>query len=122
MAIPAYSTLGISDKALVDTWSKSKPYLDPVATEMEGGNKRLRSLPGDEAFIIQFDILLTNAEFVTFENYVKVTLGNGCARFDMRVYDGQSYAVRTVQFEQSYSVVPQPPLKKQVTLMLRVYP
>lgn len=120
MANPDYMTTGLPYSHLVDSWQKPKPYREPLATDMDSGNIRLRRQPGDEIFQIQFDISFTNAQFATFETWVQTFKGVG--RFSMKVYDGSSYAVRTVQFVQPYGTTDVPPNRKRVTFQLSVYP
>lgn len=120
MANPDYSTTGLPHSHMIDSWSMPKPYRDPLATDMEGGNVRLRRMPGDEIFQIQFDLLFTNAQFATFQTWVNTF--RGVSRFSMNVYDGTGYAVRTVQFIQPYGVQDVPPSRKRVTFQLWVYP
>lgn len=122
MSIPAYSTLGISHSALIESWSEPQPFVPPQSADMEGGNTRLRSLPGDNVAQRQFDILFPLADFATFETYVKTTLGNGSARFVMSVWNGTAYETKTVQFVQPYTAQAVPPKYVQVTLLLRIYP
>ena len=122
MSIPAYSTLGIPEAPLVDTWSEPQPFIPPTQTDMDGGNMRARTQPGDGRAQRQFDIMFTVAQLATFETYVKTTLGNGAARFTMNVWNGASMESRTVQFSKPYQKTPQPPLYVQVTLVLWIYP
>lgn len=122
MTIPTYASLGIKTTPLMDTWSEPMPYLDPIQTDFEGGNKRSRMLPGDAVCQRQFDILFSSAEFATFKTYVLTTLSNGTARFVMPVWDGSAMVTKTVQFAQKYQPVPRPPSKIQVTFVLWVYP
>jgi hypothetical protein len=122
VGIPAYSTLGIPDVPIVDSWSEPEPYITPTSTDMDGGNIRLRRQPGDERIQRQFDILFTNAQYATFKAYVKTTLGLGTARFQMRVWDGAAMVLETVQFSKPYQPTPMPPLYVQVTFVLWIYP
>lgn len=122
MTIPAYTTLGISHSALTESWSEPQPFIAPQSADMEGGNTRLRSLPGDEISQLQFDILFTNTEFATFKTYVKTPLGNGSARFVMPVWTGSAYETKTVQFVEPYADQAIPPKYIQVTFKLRIYP
>ncbi len=122
MTNPSYTSLSINDKPLVDSWSCPDPYLEPNQTDMEGGNKRLRRRPGDNVTRYTFDILLTNAEFTTFRNFVDSTLGGGISRFTMRVWDGSAMVSKTVQFATRYLTAPLPPLKIKVTFDIWVYP
>src|SRR5262245_45788211 len=118
MAYPSYTALAINDHPLIESWSMPESYIPPKATEMDGGNTRLRRQPGDEAFQLQFDILFTASQYSTFKNFVKTTLGGGISRFTMRIWDGGAMVSKTVQFMQPYQPTPQPPLYTQVTFVL----
>jgi len=120
MANPDYATTGLPTSHLMGSWSKPKPYRDPTASEMEGGNIRLRRQPGDEVAQIQFSILYTNEQFATLETWINTF--RGVSRFSMKVYDGSTYAVRTVQLVAPYETEDVPPGRKQVTFQLWVYP
>lgn len=98
MAIPSYTALGIKDVPLVDSWELQDMYLDPLQTDMEGGNKRLRTRAGDDVAHITFNLLYTAGEYSTFKNFVLVTLNRGTSRFTMRVWDGTQMVSKTVQF------------------------
>lgn len=122
MTIPSYTSLGINDQPLVDSWQLPQPYLEPIQTDYDGGNKRLRSQPGDEVQQVQFAILMTNAEYSTFQNFVMNTLGKGTSRFTMRIWDGVAMVSKTVQFATRFKPTPAPPIKVQVSFDLWVYP
>ena len=124
MSVPTFTSLGINDKPIIDSFTESMPHLDPVETDFEGGNKRRRRLPGDEVFQVQFDILFTNAEYATFRTYAITTLGNGTARFQMRIWRPESLSMveRLVQFSQKWQPIPQPPKYTRVAFQLWVYP
>jgi hypothetical protein len=62
--------------------------LDPISTDMEGGNTRQRPRPGDNVGTITQTIWMSNAEHDTFVNWVKTTLNNGTARFTTNVWLG----------------------------------
>lgn len=122
MTIPSYTSLAINDKPLLDTWSMPQPYLEPIQTDFDGGNKRLRTQPGDEVQQIQFAIMMTNAEYATFLNFVLVTLGRGVSRFTMRVWNGATMVSKTVQFAERFKTEPAPPNSIQVGFNLWIYP
>jgi hypothetical protein len=65
--------------------------LDPVATEMEGGNIRQRPRPGDNVGTLTQTIWISAAEHDTFVAWVKDTLGNGTGRFTANVWLGTAY-------------------------------
>lgn len=124
MTIPSFSTLGINDQPLLDTWVITDAYLDPRQTDFDGGNKRLRRQPGDDVARYNFDILFSNAEYAIFTNFVSFAgpLGGGISRFTMRVWDGNAMVSKTVQFASKYKPVSQPPKFMQVTFDLWIYP
>ena len=72
--------------------------LDPLATEMEGGNLRQRSRPGDNVGTIQQTIQMPLAEYETFVDWVKTTLNNGTARFTLDVWLGTGFTNKVCQF------------------------
>lgn len=109
MTNPLYSSTGLPTSALVDSWSNPDMYLDPLETDMEGGNKRLRSRPGDNVQRLQFEILFTYAQLATFKTFVLTTLGNGTSRFDMSVWTGAAYETKTVQFASKPTLTNVPP-------------
>ena len=97
MAIPDYTALGIQDVPLVDSWENPDPYLDPLITDMEGGNKRMRTRAGDEVARIGFQLLFSAEQYAIFKNFNLVTLSRGTSRFTMRVWDGAQMITKTVQ-------------------------
>ncbi len=72
--------------------------LDPLATDMEGGNTRERPRPGDNVGTITQTVWMSMAEHDTFVDWVKTTLSNGTARFTANVWLGSSYMNKVCQF------------------------
>jgi len=72
--------------------------LDPLATDMEGGNTRERPRPGDNVGTITQTVWMPMAEHDTFVDWVKTTLNNGTARFTANVWLGSSYVNKVCQF------------------------
>ncbi len=99
-----------------------KPYLDPLKTEFEGGNVRLRSRPGDNVGTIGQAVVMTYAEYEVFADWVKTTLNNGTARFVANVWIGTGFVSKTCQFANG-APTPAPYALEQVavTMTLRVY-
>lgn len=121
MALPSYDSLGINHKCLVDGYQEVEPYIAPVITDMEGGNKRARSDAGDTLRHIQFNLLYTAAEYATFRDFVITTLKRGTSRFTMTIWTGTSYETKTVQFTTPFKYSPVPPLKTLVSFDVWVY-
>ena len=96
MALPAWPIPSFRPQQ--DGTSPLQRMLDPLATEMEGGNLRQRSRPGDNVGSIQQTIQMPLAEYETFAAWVKTTLNNGTARFTLDVWLGTGFANKVCQF------------------------
>lgn len=121
MAFPDYADTGLPSDPLIDTWTDD-PYLDNITTDMAGGNKRNRAFPGDDLARYTFDIRFTNAQYVTFRDWVKNTLGLGVSRFYMQVWDGSEKVNKLVQFAAKYKPQTQAPSNVIVSFDLWIYP
>lgn len=110
MTIPAFSDTGLKYAPQVDSWKMSDLNLDPLETDMDGGNKRLRGRPGDNVQRIQFSVLYTEAAWATLFAWNRDTLVGGISRFTMNVWLGASFSVKTVQFAAKLNPVAVPPL------------
>jgi hypothetical protein len=98
--------------------------LDPIATDMEGGNTRQRSRPGDNVGTITQTIWMSMADHDTFVSWVKTTLNNGTARFTTNVWLGSSYVSKVCQFMKPGTQLKYGYLSANevaVTMTLRVY-
>jgi hypothetical protein len=119
MPLPAWPST-VPFKPRRTEWSMPQPFLPPLATEMDGGNTRLRSRPGDNVAIVQQIIRMSVSEFNTFDAFVRGTLNNGTSRFTGNVWLGSAYANKTLQFAEP----PQPQAAGQkipVAMKIRVY-
>lgn len=113
---------GVRHTPDLNSISDLKRLLDPIKTEMEGGNVRLRSRPGDNVGTITQTIVMTSAEFATFVAWVKTTLGNGTARFSVPVRLGATFETKVCQFANGAPTYrPVGSQKVAVTMTLRVY-
>lgn len=107
-----------------DSFQPIQRMLDPLATDMEGGNTRERPRPGDNVGTITQTIWMSMAEHDTFVGWVKTTLNNGVARFTTNVWLGSSYISKTCQFLKPGSTLTYAYIsvdKVAVTMTLRVY-
>lgn len=101
-------------------WSMPEPYIEPLATDMDGGNKRLRSKPGSNVAVIEQTLRMTADAFDDFNAFVRGDLNNGTSRFTAQVWLGSAYATKTCQFEGA----PKPGdggRKKAVTMKIRIF-
>lgn len=105
MTIPAFSSTGLKYAPLIDSWKMSELNLDPLETDMNGGNKRLRGRPGDNVQRIQFGVLYTKAQWTTLFAWHRDTLFGGTSRFTMTVWLGDAFSLKTVQFAAKLSLV-----------------
>jgi hypothetical protein len=120
MTLPTYASTGLPNRPLVDSWEQPDLYQDPIITDMEGGNKRLRRRPGDDVEMIQFEMNFTKAQYATFKAFVRDTLFNGTSRFTMNVWMGNAMESRRVQFAQKPSMMNEHPIVR-VKFQLWVY-
>jgi len=106
-----------------DGWQMPSMYVAPIATEMEGGNQRLRSRPGSNVAIVEYPLVpLTLAEWGYFDTFIRTTLGNGASRFTMSLIIAGVATSKTVQLNEGKSpVVRQQDGLMHVTMQLRVY-
>lgn len=122
-SIPTWPA-GIPYAPQVDSWQMPSPYMDPLATDMDGGNQRLRSRPGAGIKIVQFNITMTLSQYASFRTFCETTLGFGSSRWVMLVWFGTAFVSSVVQFDKGKP--PQgtalPPNLVSVQMSLRVFP
>jgi hypothetical protein len=97
MSIPAWPA-DIPYAPDLNSISPIKRMLDPIATDMEGGNTRLRSRPGDNVGTISQTVVMKAAQFDAFVAWVKDGLGNGTSRFTVPVRLGAAFETKVCQF------------------------
>lgn len=95
MSYPSWPD-NVPDVPLIDSLSEEEPYLEPQKTEMDGGNKRMRSRPGDEIQRVTYAILMTKAEAETFMAWART---NKASRWTSRIWTGSSMQDKLCQFE-----------------------
>lgn len=121
MTLPAWpSTVPATAR---DGWHMPSMYVAPSATEMEGGNQRLRSKPGSNVAIIEYPLVpLSLTEWGYLNTFIRTTLGNGASRFTMSLIIAGASVSKTVQLNEGKSpVVRQQDGLMHVTMQLRVY-
>jgi hypothetical protein len=114
---------GVTFTPDLNSISGIKPYLDPIATEMEGGNTRTRARPGDNVGSLAQTIIMPVAQCATFRAWVKTTLNNGTARFSAKVWTGAGFETKVCQFEKGISPTYKPIGTRAVavSMTLRIY-
>jgi len=122
MSLPAWPIA--SYRPVPDSFRPLQRMLDPITTDMEGGNTRERPRPGDNVGTVTQTIWMSMAEHDTFVAWVKSTLNNGTARFTTNVWLGSSYVSKVCQFLKpgttlTYAYLS--PNEVAVTMTLRVY-
>jgi hypothetical protein len=99
-----------------------KYSLDPVQTEMSGGNVRKRSRPGDTVALISQTLIMAASDWATVRTFYRDTIFNGSARFTQNVWDGAAFqTARTVQLMDTPEVTQYTPDQVTVSWNLRVY-
>jgi len=120
MAVPSWPS-GVPYESLKDGFSIT-PFLQPIRTEMEQGNVRLRRRPGDNVAIIQQSVLMTRAQYDTLASWGKTTIGWWTGRFTVNVWLGSAYSPKVCQFHEG---APKPiefsPTHVAAQMTLRVY-
>jgi hypothetical protein len=122
MALPSWPIASFMPDP--DSFQPLQRMLDPISTDMEGGNTRQRPRPGDNVGTITQTIWMSLAEHDTFVDWVKTTLNNGTARFTTNVWLGSSYVNKVCQFVQPGTKLTYPYLsvdRVAATMTLRVY-
>lgn len=112
-----------------DSFQPIQRSLDPIATDMEGGNTRERPRPGDNVGTVTQTIWLSSSpsgssDFDTVIAWIKTTLNLGTARFTMMVWMGSAFESKTVQFIKPGSTLVSNyigPNTTALTMTLRVY-
>lgn len=107
-----------------DNFAPIQRGLDPLATDMEGGNTRERPRPGDNVGTITQTMWMSLADHDTFVAWVKGTLNMGTGRFTANVWLGSSYVNKVCQFIKpgttlTYGYIG--PDTVAVTMTIRVY-
>jgi hypothetical protein len=97
MALPAWP---IANSVILQDGFGLQRMLDPIKTDMEGGNTRQRPRPGDNVGTITQKVRMSLADYDTFVAWVKTTLNNGTARFTADVWLGTALANKVCQFIQ----------------------
>lgn len=103
-------------------WAMPEPYIEPLETDMDGGNTRERPQPGGNVAKIQQTLRLTPAQHDDFFAWLRGTLNSGTSRFTGNVWTGTAYEAKTMQFVKPH---PTPStdrsLKIPVAMTLKVY-
>ena len=74
-----------------------RPYRGMVATEMEGGNVRLRRRPGDRVETVGWARRFTPTQHAIWAGFLKDTIADGTRQFVMPIWSGEDYQNRLVQ-------------------------
>lgn len=74
----------------------------PLATDMEGGNRRRRRQNSKNLARLDMTIDMTDAQFLTFKAWVRDTLVDGTLPFTMPIYTGVAYQDRVCTFVDPY--------------------
>jgi hypothetical protein len=88
----------IANSIILQNGFRLQRMLDPISTDIEGGNTRERPRPGDNVATITQTVRMYPADYDTFAAWVKTTLNNGTPRFMMNVWLGTALASKVCQF------------------------
>src|SRR5450631_2025284 len=93
MTLPAWPLENSMQKGF-----RPQRMLDPISTDMEGGNTRERPRPGDNVATFTQTVRMYPADYDTFAAWVKTTFNYGTARFTMNIWLGTSLTNKVCQF------------------------
>lgn len=107
MAYPRWPA-NVNFKPLRSDYQIVAPHLPPLATDMNGGNTRMRRQFSSAIGQIRVSIKMNDAQFNVFASWERDTLGHGSSRFTLPIYYRDAgWLDRTCWFEKgSYSAVP----------------
>lgn len=88
------------------TSSIQEPYRGNLESEMNAGNVRSRKQFTAGIGIVDRTIPMTTAQFLEFKAFVRDTLSNGAAEFDMPVWDLVGCPVKRVRLRDGGKYVP----------------
>lgn len=111
------------DSGARDGWQMPDMFRAPIATDMDGGNQRLRSQPGSNVASITYPLKPMNVTaYGYFDTFMRTTLNNGASRWTMTITTPDGTASKTVQLDGGRSAsVTKSGGWIHVTLPLRVY-
>lgn len=111
------------NSAARDGWQMPDMFRPPLATEMGGGNQRLRAQPGSNVATINYPLQPMDATaWGYFETFIRTTINNGTSRFTMTLTYPSGNITKTVQLDGGKSPsVTHASGWRHVTLALRVY-
>lgn len=120
MAIPAWPD-GVPYRPDMNSEQPVPRYLDPIKTDMEGGNQRQRARPGDNVGMVSYTVRMTKAQFATFDDWRKNTIGGGSGRFSVPVWMGAAFVTKVCQFSSVPKDKAVGTARVDVAIALRVY-
>jgi hypothetical protein len=121
MTVPAWPT-GVNYSPDLNSITNVKRILDPIKTDFEGGNTRLRTRPGDNVGTLSQTVRMKASELTTFVAWVKTTLNNGTSRFTVLVRLDGVFVSKVCQFSGGAPTYrPVGTKATDVTMTLRVY-
>ena len=120
MTLPAWP---IANSIILQNGFRLQRMLDPISTDMEGGNTRERPRPGDNVATITQTVRMYPGDYDRFAAWVKTTLNNGTARSTMNVWLGTALASKVCQFIKPGSnlIYAWLVLMRSITMTLRVF-
>ena len=84
---------------LRDSFQQSQVTNPAIRTDMNSGTTRQRRKYTMRIAIQKFTIRFCNTDIATFNTFYETTLGDGCARFTMSVWNGSVFVTRNVAFK-----------------------
>lgn len=97
MTLPAWPT-GVPADPLDGEWTGDQPDATPNVTEYESGAIRMRVRTPTRRETVSEAILMTPAQYATFEDWFINTIGRGVGQFTKKVRGPSGALTRTCRF------------------------
>ena len=121
MAVPSWPA-GVPYVPDLNSIQPIKRALDPIRTEMDGGNVRLRRRPGDNVGVLSQTVRMSAAQYDSLLSWLSEQAGGATARFTMPVRLVQRFETKVCQFNNGAPTArPAGTDKVDVAMQLRVY-
>jgi hypothetical protein len=75
-----------------------------LRSEMDRGPARMRRMFTKALHRLDFDLLMSPAQFMIFKGFYASTLRQGTRQFSMEIWDGSKYRTARLRFVQPYAV------------------
>jgi hypothetical protein len=98
MTLPVWPET-LPQEAVLGSWQTAQMHAPHIATDMNAGTTRARRRHSLAVAGVQFEMLMSHAQLLTFWEFYFDDIGSGAARFTMPVWNGRAYVSKTVRIK-----------------------